>query len=81
MLGVILVGVNTAIEFHHMDHLYEKWKESVKLYFNDSLDWDSLDKGDENRSGTFLMQYLIGYAAFGCFIIGAVIGSWKLITS
>lgn len=81
VLGVILVGINTAIEFHHIDSLYAKWKESVKLYLNDKLDWDSLNKEDENRSGTFLMQYVIGYAAFACFISGAAIGLWKLITS
>jgi hypothetical protein len=74
ILGLILLGIHAAIWIHFVDYLFKNWRENVLKYWNDEIDWEKLTEDDDKRSYKTAPLYLVGYASFGCFIIGAVIG-------
>lgn len=74
VLGVFLVGVLTARTLHGLSELYRGWKADVTQYYDDQFEWEELNARDENRGGDDTAEYILGYASFGCFIFGSVIG-------
>lgn len=78
LVGIILAGILVARGVHHMSGLLQGYMTDVPKYYKDEIDWDELYERDKDRVGTNFIVYVLGYAAFLCFIIGAVIGYLKL---
>jgi hypothetical protein len=78
VLGVFLVGVSTAKQFHHMARLFEAWKTDVGHYHADDITWEDLHARDNARAIADLWDYAIPYSAFGCFIGGSISGAISL---
>jgi len=78
VMGIITVGILTAKAVHHMSSLFAGWKRGVQEYYADKKDWDALLKEDDQRVGTNIWNWIIGYMAFAFFIIGVIIGGCSL---
>lgn len=78
VLGVFLVGVSTAKQFHHMSKLFNSWKSDVDHYYSDKITWDHLNAEDKKRAVEDFWDYAIPYSAFGCFIGGSISGAISL---
>jgi hypothetical protein len=78
VLGVFLVGVSTAKQFHHMSNLFKSWKYDVDNYYADKITWEHLHSEDKRRAAEDFWDYLIPYSAFGCFIGGSISGAISL---
>lgn len=78
VVGLILVGISTAKQFHHMSGLFKAWKDDVDNYFNDKITWEHLNCEDTKRAVDDLWDYAIPYASFSCFILGCVFGGFAL---
>lgn len=76
--GLILVGISTAKQFHHMSGLFKAWKIDVDHYFNDKITWDHLNSEDTERAVGDFWDYAIPYASFGCFLLGCGFGAFAL---
>jgi len=76
--GVFLVGVSTAITFHHMSRLFKAWKADVDHYYSDKITWEYLQEEDKKRAVADFWDYAIPYTSFGCFIAGSVFGAISL---
>ena len=79
VLGVILLGVGRAKQFHHMRGLFMHWKSQVGDYFNDKTTYDEMVAEDNKKAVMGIWDYVIPYASFGCFIIGSIIGFCALV--
>ncbi len=72
--GVFLVGVNTAIWFHHIEGLFKNWRGSTRRFFQGDLNWDTLNAEDDRLAYRTTWLYVTGYLSFACFVAGAIIG-------
>lgn len=80
VIGIILVGISNAKTFHHMSGLYEKYKAGVEQFYGDKITWDHLTSQDEGRAKADLLDFIIPYGAFCCFIAGCLAGAYALFT-
>lgn len=78
--GVILVGVSTAKQFHHMSGLFKSWKSDVETYYADKITWEHLQDEDKKRAVADLIDYALPYGAFACFLGGCIAGACSLLT-
>jgi hypothetical protein len=74
VVGIIFVGIHMAIRIHHVDLLLSRFRHDVIKFYDDHLEWSTLTDADAKRSEKVLWQYLSGYASFGCFIAGTIVG-------
>ena len=79
VVGLILLGVSRAKQFHHMSGLFKHWKSLVSAYFSDKTTYDYIITEDNKKAVEDIWDYVFPYASFGCFIIGSVIGFFSLI--
>lgn len=80
VVGVFLVGVSTAKQFHHMSNLFNAWKADVDHYYADKITWDHLRSEDRKRAVDTFWDYAFPYASFGCFIVGSISGAISLLS-
>ncbi len=78
ILGVFLVGVMTAKQFHFASGLFKTYKNDVEKYFNDNMQWKDLITGDEGRAKEDFFDYAIPYLSFACFVFGCIAGACTL---
>lgn len=78
VFGVLLVGVSTAKQFHHMSRLLKSYKSDVENYCADKITWIHLYEEDKKRAVDNFWDYAIPYSAFGCFIVGSFSGAISL---
>ena len=78
VLGVVLVGVLIAIRGYRIMWLFSKWRADVNSLYQDRLEWEQLVEQDSSRSTYLLAAHVMGWGAFLCFVVGALIGlvSW-----
>jgi hypothetical protein len=75
ILGIILVGVHTAVWVHHVEHMYKHWRIDSTRFLANQLSWDVLNADDDTRSERQVwLLYTLGYLSFACFVLGAFIG-------
>lgn len=76
-LGVILTGILLAVRYYRTDNLLQRWRADVIKFLASKLDWEDLIENDNKRilNWTVRAQEIIGWLAFGCFIVGAAIGT------
>lgn len=74
LLGLILVGVMTASIYQRIDALFKNWRADTDRYFSDQIEWDDLIKNDKKRVGNSILETVLGYLSFLCFIAGTVVG-------
>ena len=79
IVGIILTGVLMAKGVHMMDRLLRNWRNDVKKYFSDEIGWKELIEADERRTKPDYTAYVLGYSAFACFILGSMIGLFRLL--
>jgi hypothetical protein len=79
VVGVILLGVSRAKQFHHMSGLFKHWKSLVAAYFSDKTTYDYILGEDNKKAVDDICDYVFPYASFGCFIIGSIVGFISLI--
>jgi hypothetical protein len=82
ILGLILVGVLNALSTHRMGRLFREWKHDSNKYISGETTWGSLLENDNIRveKGRHLIV-AVAYAAFICFIAGALVGLWALFSA
>ena len=78
VVGVVLVGIGTAKQFHHMSGLFKAYKQDVERYFADRITWEHLNYQDRARAKPDFIDYAVPYTSFGCFIGGCVAGAIAL---
>lgn len=78
LLGIVLVGVSTALTFHHLSGLFEKYKLYVKEFHCDQMTWQDLNDWDAKRVLRSRMDYAIPYFSFLSFVFGCGIGAYAL---
>ena len=49
-LGLILVGVYTAMRVHYVDRLFAHWRRGVGRFYRGEIDWDTLTREDDERA-------------------------------
>ncbi len=74
IIGVILVGVSRAKQFHHMSNLFRNWKKLVEDYYSGANTWEEIINLDNRLAKEDFWDYAIPYASFACFIIGSIMG-------
>lgn len=81
MLGIFLVGISAAKQYHHMSKLFKSWKWDTNRYFRDEIDYDTMNKNDDDIAVEDSWDLAIPYSSFACFIFGCVAGSASLLCS
>lgn len=76
VIGVVFLGFYQVVRYHRIANIYKKWGAGVDHYFNDRIDWHELIADDDKRSSSIslIIQILLAYISFSCFLIGVVIG-------
>lgn len=74
VLGLILVGVHTAIWVHYSESLYSNFRRDVTQFYQNQITFEAMAADDFKRSQKTKWLYIVGYLTFGCFIAGAAIG-------
>ena len=77
-LGIILVGVLIAFNYHRKNFLFDAWKRDVNLFYENSLNWNQLNANDENRSQDSIWPIWVAYGSWACFIFGSILGIFGL---
>jgi hypothetical protein len=71
-LGVVVLGIYHAVRYHRTEWLFKGWRDDVRRYNSDSLEWnDVLDADDARVSrwwGTALT--VLAYVSFAGFATG-----------
>lgn len=75
VLGIVFSGITTAKTYHHMSGLFEKYKASIEQFYTDAQSWEQVCSADKARAVAHWSDNAIAYSAFGCFIVGCVVGS------
>ena len=75
LLGVVLVGVFHAYQYHRMSNLFLGWKKDSENYFAYKINWDLLTEEDEKRTKPSRFAYALCYGAFLSFIVGCICGA------
>ena len=81
-VGLVLVGVLTAILLQHTDWALGAWNKGTREYLRDEMDWDDLIEQDDQRADNLTLRYLeygAGYLSFALFIAGCVVAGARLI--
>lgn len=73
-LGVVLIGALHAIRLHRFEALFVEWRNDVQSFFRGDMGINTLYSMDDKRAKPWTLPYVVGYASFACFIIGAFIG-------
>jgi hypothetical protein len=79
VLGLILLGLGYAKQFHHMSGLFENWKSLVREHYRGEKNYDEIVSEDEEKAVRDFWDYAFPYASFGCFVIGSIVGFWSLV--
>jgi hypothetical protein len=74
LVGLVLVGILTAHTFHQMQGLFQAWRKDVKEYFVNRIAYEKLLEDDETRAREKIIDYVLGYSSFCCFILGIALG-------
>ena len=74
VLGLISVGVLSAIWVHYCGLLDSNFRRSVTDFYQNQISFDTMVADDFTRSQKTIWLYIVGYVAFGCFIAGAALG-------
>ncbi|MGO4552398.1 hypothetical protein AB4059_15025 [Lysobacter sp. 2RAF19] len=79
-IGILLVGVLKTLFFHQTLTLVQGWSADTKLYFSSAISESELDSRDNARAAApiYRAQYIAGYAAFACFLLGLTLGAVAL---
>jgi hypothetical protein len=76
--GIVLVGVGIAKTYHDVYRLYRGYNQDAKAFLEEKITWEHLHECDIARLPNRLWDHIIGYVAFGCFILGSLIGAYSL---
>lgn len=79
ILGIFLVGISSARQYHAMAKIFKSWKSSVNEYFDDKLSYQTLNSNDEILAKEGFLDFAIPYTSFGCFIGGCIAGAFSLL--
>ena len=81
LLGLILLGVLSAYQLYRASMLSQKWRSDSADFLTKQITWQYLVNEDQKRSKivTTWIGHTLGFASFGCFCVGAVIGVFLLI--
>lgn len=78
-LGILLVGVFHAFQYHRISGAFEAWKVNSRDFLTRKVDWDSLNQADDQRSRTSVWAHCLAYSAFAAFIVGCLAGFCSLL--
>jgi len=79
-LGVLCIGVLRAYAVHIYKNIFMKFGKSSKTYFVEERDWDEFIVEIESQINPSKIPYIFGYAAFVCFLIGALLAAKGLLS-
>ena len=78
--GIILAGILLAARYRIMNNIFEGWRADSQSFRNKTLNWNTLNDQDDERSRPRNSLNVLGYSSFGCFIIGSLIAASSLIS-
>ena len=78
VLGLVLSGVLLAFGSYFTSSLFEGLKIDADEFYNNNRDWTDVTDNDDKRSEYPCWVIPLGYTAFGCFILGALIGLYQI---
>lgn len=78
VLGLVLVGVLNTVIFHRSLSILSRWRCDVESHIRGELSWQDLLQRDHKRSVLILIEYIIAYGSFFCFIAACVLGAVAL---
>jgi hypothetical protein len=72
--GVAILGMYHALRYHRIDWIFRGWRDGVKSYFANEIEWNELVDADEARTKRFaVLQVAIAYLSLFSFFIGLAI--------
>jgi len=74
ILGLITTGILNARLVHRIEFIYGEWRKNVSSYYEDKVTWEELTERDASISYNNTKEFFFGYVAFGCFILGSLVG-------
>lgn len=74
-VGLLFVGLYKAYMVHDRESLFVNYKFIVNEYYEGRISWQELLEADEKKVGNAKAPYIMGYAAFLCFVIGCGTGA------
>lgn len=74
--GLILVGFLRAFRVHDYQRAFDSWQKDCGSFLAGQLTWEQLNNREEARSETSVWEYVLGYASFGCILVGAAVGAY-----
>jgi hypothetical protein len=77
-VGVMLVGAIKAFRVHYFGKRSTAWFTESARFFAGEIDWQDLNERYGKAAVEPRWPYVVGYASFACFVIGALIGFWLL---
>ncbi|MFA7257788.1 MAG: hypothetical protein WC047_09470, partial [Kiritimatiellales bacterium] len=77
-IGVILDGVLIVFQLHRAGNIFDQWRHNANLYFQHQKQYNELLSGDDAISDRSKIAFIVGYLAFGCFVLGLIFGGFAL---
>jgi hypothetical protein len=85
VLGVIVVGVCIALQYHWMAYLFREYKEDANNFLANKLSWENLLEKDNKRTTPTCWKTFWGnfwpYLSFFLFVAGSLLGGYALLSS
>lgn len=81
VMGLIFVGISRAKEFHRIMRVFAEWQSLANAYFKNEMAYESIIEIDKRTAVETFWDYFFPYAAFICFIAGAIFGLLALFFS
>lgn len=78
VLGIIIVGVSNAMQYHFFTHIFNAYKQDVDTFYKNKNEWADLISNDSKRSVERCRDITVAYLSFGCFILGCAVGAFSL---
>lgn len=78
LLGIIFVGISTALTYRHLSTLFEKYKLDAEKFHCDHITWKDLNDEDRKRALRSKVDYACPYFSFFCFVFGSSLGVYAL---
>ena len=79
-LGVIFIGILRMSVVHVYSGIFKKFQVSTKSYFSQQREWEDFYSEIEQQVKPSKIPYILGYASFGCFLLGSITGTVGLLT-
>jgi hypothetical protein len=79
-VGLVFSVILRAMWVHQDKRILDGWQSDVKRYWNGEIGFTELMKNDDDRVGSDIPNYIVGYISGGAFVVGLILGVISLFT-